>query len=150
MEKLIDITTYPVSNVLSKLLEDKATKQNIIWATDTYSEFGEEFTDKMQMNSNSLLWCPDVIRPRIQKTQEEQEQRTRKNAEVFIPISIWREIPPCLQWYGVVGAFELRMTSHYHRSCYAFQSDPFAPRYPSRVASQAFGGCLSAFNKAVH
>lgn len=86
MEKLIDITTYPVSNVLSKLLEDKATKQNIIWATDTYSEFGEEFTDKMQMNSNSLLWCPDVIRPRIQKTQEEQEQRTRKNAEVFTPV----------------------------------------------------------------
>ena len=88
MEKLIDIKCYPVSNVLNKLLEDKAAKRNIIWATDTYSELGGEFTDKMQMNINSLLWCPDVIRPRIQKTQDEQEQRTRKKAEVFTPVWI--------------------------------------------------------------
>ena len=44
MEKLIDISSYPVADVLNLLLQDKSTKKNIIWATDTYEEFGEGFT----------------------------------------------------------------------------------------------------------
>lgn len=86
MEKLIDISSYPVANVLGLLLQDKSTKKNIIWATDTYEELGEEFTDKVQMNVNSLLRQFDLIRPRIQKPQETQAQRTRKKAEVFTPV----------------------------------------------------------------
>lgn len=85
MEKLIDIGSYPVINMLDLLLQDKSTKKNIIWATDTYEELGEDFTDKAQMNAHSLLHRPDLIRPRIQKSQEAQEQRTRKKAEVFTP-----------------------------------------------------------------
>ena len=50
MEKLIDISSYPVVQVLDVLLQDKTTKKNIIWATDTYAEFGEEFTDKVQLD----------------------------------------------------------------------------------------------------
>ena len=34
VEKLIDIGSYPVVNVLDLLLQDKSTKKNIIWATD--------------------------------------------------------------------------------------------------------------------
>lgn len=52
MEKLIDISSYPVAQVLDVLLQDKTTKKNIIWATDTYAEFGEEFTDKVQLDAN--------------------------------------------------------------------------------------------------
>lgn len=85
MEKLIDISSYPVVNVLDLLLQDKSTKKNIIWATDTYDELGEGFTDKVQINANALLQRPDLIRPRIQKSQEAQAQRTRKKAEVFTP-----------------------------------------------------------------
>lgn len=85
VEKLIDISSYPVVNVLGLLLQDKSTKKNIIWATDTYEEFGEGFTDKVQMSANSLLQHPNLIRPRIQKSQEAQAQRTRKKAEVFTP-----------------------------------------------------------------
>ena len=85
VEKLIDISSYPVVNVLGLLLQDKSTKRNIIWATDTYEEFGEGFTDKVQMSANSLLQHPNLIRPRIQKSQEAQAQRTRKKAEVFTP-----------------------------------------------------------------
>ena len=55
VEKLIDISSYPVINVLELLLQDKSTKKNIIWATDTYEEFGEGFTDKVQMSANSEL-----------------------------------------------------------------------------------------------
>lgn len=70
MEKLIDISSYPVVKVLDVLLQDKSTKKNIIWATDTYEELGEGFTDKVQMNADALLQRPDLIRPRIQKSQE--------------------------------------------------------------------------------
>lgn len=85
VEKLIDISSYPVVNVLDLLLQDKSTKKNIIWATDTYEELGEGFADKAQMNVDSLLRRTDIIRPRIQKSQEAQAQRTRKKAEVFTP-----------------------------------------------------------------
>ena len=53
MEKLIDISSYPVANVLDLLLQDKSTKKNIIWATDTYEELGEGFTDKVQIIAGS-------------------------------------------------------------------------------------------------
>lgn len=59
MEKLIDISSYPVAQVLDVLLQDKTTKKNIIWATDTYEEFGEEFTDKVQLDANAF--CAEPI-----------------------------------------------------------------------------------------
>ena len=46
MEKLIDIGSAPVAPLLDILLADKSTKKNIIWATDTYEEYGHGFTDK--------------------------------------------------------------------------------------------------------
>lgn len=85
MEKRIDITSYPAVNVLDLLLQDKSAKKNIIWATDTYEELGEGFTDKAQMSAGALLRRPELICPRIQKPQEAQAQRTRKKAEVFTP-----------------------------------------------------------------
>lgn len=59
VKKLIDISSYPVANVLHLLLQDKSTKRNIIWATDTYEELGEGFTDKVQMNANLLIQQAD-------------------------------------------------------------------------------------------
>ena len=41
MEKLIDLYSFPVRPVLERLLEDKTTKQNIIFATDAYADIGE-------------------------------------------------------------------------------------------------------------
>ena len=84
-EKLIDISKYPVANVLDILLQDKSTKKNIIWATDTYEEWGEGFTDKVQMNARFLLRRADIILPRVEKSQEVQTRRTKKKAEVFTP-----------------------------------------------------------------
>ena len=107
VEKLIDISSYPVINVLELLLQDKSTKKNIIWATDTYEEFGEGFTDKVQMNANSLLRHPDMIRPRIQKSQEAQAQRTRKKAEVFTPAWLCNQMNNHCDndWFGWDGVF---------------------------------------------
>ena len=84
-EKLIDIESNPVESLLDILLQDKSTKKNIIWATDTYEKYGRGFTDKEQIDRNLLLQHANIIKPRIQKSQEAQAARTRKKAEVFTP-----------------------------------------------------------------
>lgn len=114
MEKLIDISSYPVVNVLDLLLQDKSTKKNIIWATDTYEELGEGFTDKVQINADALLQRPDLIRPRIQKSQEAQAQRTRKKAEVFTPAWLCNQMNNYCDddWFGRSGVFNTENDDH--------------------------------------
>ena len=114
MEKLIDIGSYPVINVLDLLLQDKSTKKNIIWATDTYEELSGDFSDKAQMNARALLQRADLIRPRIQKSQEMQEQRTRKKAEVFTPVWLCNRMNNYCDddWFGRSGVFNMESTDH--------------------------------------
>lgn len=114
MEKLIDISSYPVAQVLDVLLQDKTTKKNIIWATDTYEELGEEFTDKVQLDANAFLLRPDIIRPRIQKSQEAQAERTRKKAEVFTPAWLCNQMNNhCDEdWFGRNGVFNTENADH--------------------------------------
>lgn len=50
MTTLIQLDTYPVADVLHILLEDKSTKQNIIWATDYYEARGFGYRDTDQMS----------------------------------------------------------------------------------------------------
>ncbi len=102
MVQLIDISSYPVANVLDLLLADKSTQKNIIWATDTYEEYGEGFTDKEQMNAKALLVRSGIIQPRIQKSQEAQTKRTRKKAEVFTPAWLCNHMNNHLDedWFG--------------------------------------------------
>ena len=85
MENLINITNSSIVKVLDLLVKDKTTKKNIIWATDSYEALGKGFSDKEPMNRGLLLQHADLIRPRIQKSQEAQQKRTRKKAEVFTP-----------------------------------------------------------------
>ncbi len=92
MERLIDVASYPVLPVLDKLLQNKSTKKNIIWATDTYASFGNGFQDTDQIDRTLLLQHADVIRPRIRKSMEDQAQRTRKKAEVFTPAWVCNEM----------------------------------------------------------
>lgn len=114
MEKLIEINSYPVACVLDQLLEDKSTKKNIIWATDTYEEFGEEFSDKVQMNASSLLRRTGIIRPRIQKSREAQAERTRKKAEVFTPAWLCNKMNNTLDedWFGRRNVFNTENEDH--------------------------------------
>ena len=114
MEKLIDIGSCPVAQVLDALLQDKTTKKNIIWATDTYAEFGEEFTDKVQLDANAFLLRPDIIRPRIQKSLEAQAERTRKMAEVFTPAWLCNQMNNhCdADWFGRSGVFNTENSDH--------------------------------------
>lgn len=106
-EKLIDIENEPVKSVLKILLMDKTTKKNIVWATDTYKEYGEKFSENSEIEIKSLLNHSKIICPRIQKSQETQAQRTRKKAEVFTPAWIVNKMNNFLDadWFGYNNVF---------------------------------------------
>lgn len=114
MGKLIDITTYPARNVLKELLMDKTTKKNIIWATDNYAALGEGFQDKQQITIRALLSQPDVIKSRSEKSEEEQQARTRKKAEVFTPVWLCNRMNNFLdeEWFGRKGIFNIEKDDH--------------------------------------
>ena len=83
MGDLINFNSYPIRKAINILLKDRTTGKNIIFATDEYSHdivFDTQLTKKL-IENNKI--CD--IRPRISKSSEEQNLRTRKKAEVFTP-----------------------------------------------------------------
>lgn len=75
-ERLINVEDDLIKPLLSLLLKDKTTGENIIWATDTHSGF---------MDEKDILLHSEMIRPRAEKSLDEQAARTKKKAEVFTP-----------------------------------------------------------------
>jgi type II restriction enzyme len=114
VEKLIDIQSGPVASLLDLLLKDKSTKKNIIWATDTYEELGHGFTDKEPISRSLLLQHADIIKPRIQKSQEAQQERTRKKAEVFTPAWLCNLMNNYCdeEWFGRKNVFNAENDDH--------------------------------------
>ncbi|MGI6157977.1 MAG: Eco57I restriction-modification methylase domain-containing protein [Saccharofermentanales bacterium] len=114
MKNLIDISSDPIANVLDVLLQDKSTKKNIIWATDTYEDLGEEFADKAQITVSTLLRQNNLICPRIQKALEAQSQRTRRKAEVFTPAWLCNRMNNhCDEdWFGQCEVFNIDNEDH--------------------------------------
>lgn len=83
-QPLIDFSSYPLRIALKRLLKDKATKKNIIWATNTYEHFGDIFDDRAQI-SEAVFAHGFALEPRTNKSFETQLERTRKKAEVYTP-----------------------------------------------------------------
>ena len=72
--------------ILSVLLLDRSSGENLIWATDNYASFGVGFQSKDHITAEAIngeRGC--VIKPRVEKTKEEQLERIRQKAEVFTP-----------------------------------------------------------------
>lgn len=115
MTTLIQLDNYPVADVLHILLKDKSTKQNIIWATDYYEArgFGYRDTDQMSvflfegMNAFKL-------QPRISKTLEEQQERTRKKAEVMTPVWLCNKMNNFVdeEWFGRKNVFNVECSAN--------------------------------------
>jgi hypothetical protein len=73
-------------HILDNLLCDRTTGENIIWATDDYSQRGKGFLFGDCITTDKI--CGEnkhVIQPRISKTLEEQKRRIVDKAEVFTP-----------------------------------------------------------------
>ncbi|MDY0236934.1 MAG: Eco57I restriction-modification methylase domain-containing protein [Gudongella sp.] len=103
--RIIDMTSYPVKDVLDILLQDKTTGKNIIWATDAYKIFG--FGDKSCISPNHFKVDRYLLQPRINKSAEEQQERTRKKAEVFTPVWLCNKMNNYCdeQWFGRADVF---------------------------------------------
>lgn len=114
MSTLIDFTFYPLRAVLPVLLQDKTTKRNIIWATDAYAENGDGFMDKQEIKAARLMNFPDLIKPRIEKTLEDQQDRTRKKAEVFTPAWLCNRMNNYCDesWFGRKNVFNIENSDH--------------------------------------
>ncbi len=114
LEDLIQLDSYPVQVTLKILLQDKTTKKNIIWATDSYASLGEAYTDRSQITENQLKKINyRMIQPRISKDIEQQTQRTRKSAEVFTPAWICNKMNNFCdeEWFGYKDVFN-RQAEH--------------------------------------
>lgn len=89
LTRLKTIKSYPIrdnSDILKILLKDRTTRKNIIWATDSYQDMGEGYQAKDYIKESLLNnGAGKLIRPRVEKDDEEQSKRTRGKGEVFTP-----------------------------------------------------------------
>ena len=106
---LIDFNAYPVKNVLGILLQDKSTKQNIIYATDAYVDAEPTATETAPILVRQISGdSPTVhIVPRVQKSLDEQAGRTKAKAEVFTPSWMVNQMNNNLdeEWFGRKDVF---------------------------------------------
>ena len=110
MEKLIDLKSYPVSTVLKLLIQDKATKENIVFATSIYNINGKPISEKEQITMRILEnFGNEIIQPRAIKSPKTQAERTRKKAEVFTPSWLCNRMNNyCdLNWFGRENVFNI-------------------------------------------
>lgn len=108
LEELIKIDEYPIKDVLDILLKDWTTGKNIIWATDSYLDQGEEYSDRFEIQKFSISGKKSVlIQPRTFKALETQQARTKAKAEVFTPSWIVNKMNNALDenWFGQDGVF---------------------------------------------
>lgn len=87
MIDLINLGAYPVKNVLSRLLQDKITEKNILFAAERCGRYGQGQIKLEPLTESVLLGAdPIEIRPRVLKTRSEKTVRTRNQAEVSTPV----------------------------------------------------------------
>lgn len=103
-----DIVRLQHSGLLDRLLKDKTTKNNIMWATDAYAHYGHEYERNEEIRPHLITGeNVDIIKTRARKEFEQQNQRTRKRAEVFTPMWICRMMNDKLdeEWFGYPDVF---------------------------------------------
>lgn len=72
--------------LLNVLLKDRTSNNNIIWAIDDYKIYGNNYSAGDYITIESITGNNgEVIKPRIQKTNDAKVVRIREKAEVFTP-----------------------------------------------------------------
>lgn len=73
--------------LLEKILIDRTTKSSILWATDVYREYGEDYRRDKEITEQLITWNnSQIIKSRVRKELEQQSERTRQRGEVFTPL----------------------------------------------------------------
>ena len=100
----IDLELLPI------LLKDMTTGRNIIWATDDYLKYGEGFSFKDEIKIGLITDDREgIIKPRVEKSKEEQQRRVKQKAEVFTPSWVCNLQANCLDesWFGRKDVFNI-------------------------------------------
>ncbi len=96
--------------ILNILLKDRSSRKNIIWATDNYRDFGQGYQEDDYITIKSITGKNgEVIKPRIEKTKEEQINRIRNKAEVFTPSHVCNKQNNLIdnEWFGRQNIFNI-------------------------------------------
>lgn len=96
------------SALLSILLLDRTTNKNIIWATDDYLDFGEDYDKKKEINIGLVMNCGlSLVQPRFFKSSFNKKRRLRDKAEIFTPSWICNEQNNLIDeaWFGKADVF---------------------------------------------
>jgi len=98
------------STLLNILLKDNSSGKNIIWATDDYTQYDETYTKDSQITVISVTGKNGtIIKPRVEKTKQEQLTRVRDKAEVFTPSWICNKQNNLVDnsWFGRENVFNV-------------------------------------------
>ena len=113
---LIDFNTYPVKDVLDTLLQDKSTKNNIIYATDAYIDAKPAAKETAPILAQQISGDSSTVSivPRVQKSLDEQSGRTKAKAEVFTPSWMVNQMVNNLdeEWFGRKHVFNTEQEDH--------------------------------------
>lgn len=108
MDELIRLQEYPINYYLKFLLQDKTSKKNIVYATESYNHMGPRYAAQEHIEESSILGLDTCdLQPRILKTLSQQALRTRFKAEVFTPSWICNKMNNTLDelWFGYSNVF---------------------------------------------
>ena len=103
-----DILRLHLMGLLGRLLQDKATKGSILWATDAYSHFGDWYTPGNEIRPQRITGeNSDLIKTRARRAMEQRTERTRQHAEVFTPLWIVKKMNDTadVEWFGRKDGF---------------------------------------------
>lgn len=117
VEKIVEVEPLltekqGVYKYISDLLVDKTTGENIIFAEDEYEGYG--LTDHYTEDIMKKLIASKQLNYRVRKSLEHQKSRTKKNAEVFTPSWVCRDMiemcEPPTDWQEFVQSTWLEIT----------------------------------------
>lgn len=137
-------------DILDILLYDHTTKKNIIWATDSYEQFGNGFSNKKHIKPEFITGIyGKLIQPRAAKSLNEQRKRTKDKAEVFTPLRIVDQINKKIDWSGKVRTPDESNWQDYVKELKLEISCGEAPFIVSRYNPTAHTGKLIKINNRV-
>ncbi|MEN6617969.1 MAG: restriction endonuclease subunit M [Rikenellaceae bacterium] len=108
-----DVLRYD-RQLLTILLKDNSTKQNIIWATDNYASHRPEYSVNEQIDIPLISGKNgNLIKPRVEKNKKEQIARVRDKAEVFTPSWICNKQNNLIDkaWFGAENIFNIELVN---------------------------------------
>lgn len=103
-----DILKIQALGLLDRILVDKTTKKNIMWATDAYNALGVKYERNGEITTDLITgFHAGIVKTRARKEMEQQTERTRRHAEVFTPLWVCQKMNDHADevWFGVKEVF---------------------------------------------